>query len=151
MHKRSQQQAVPAIPEPEVRARIARDLETHGLKATRQRMLVAGLLLDRPRHLTAEQILSQLKADGLRVSKATVYNTLKALTGHGLVRQINLRGDHSVYDSTCTPHHHFHDEETGELFDIAPGEVEFMKLPPPPDGKEPTGVDVVVRIRRRAT
>ncbi len=112
-------------------------------------MLVAGLLLDKPRHLTAEQILSQLKAEGLRVSKATVYNTLKALTGHGLVRQINLGGDHSVYDSTCTPHHHFHDEETGELFDIGPGEVEFLKLPVPPDGTEPTGVDVVVRIRRR--
>lgn len=128
--------------------RIAFDLARHGLKPTRQRMLVAGLLLGRPQHVTAEQILLQLKAGGLKVSKATVYNTLKALTDHGLLRQIDLGGDRSVYDSTCTPHHHFYDEETGELFDIPAGEVDFTRLPAPPQGKEPTHVEVLIRIRR---
>ena len=42
------------------------------------------------------------------VSKATVYNTLKVLAQRGLVRQINLDPERSVYDSTRAPHHHFH-------------------------------------------
>lgn len=121
-----------------------------GLKATRQRVLVAGVLLRRPVHLTAEQILGELRRSGRRVAKATVYNTLKALREHGLVRQINLAGDHAVYDSTCVPHHHFHNEETGELLDVRPEDVDFRRLPALPEGMETIGVDVVIRIRRRA-
>ncbi len=133
----------------QVRTRIARELEAHGLKPTRQRMLIATVLLRGPRHLTAEQILLELKAGGRRVSKATVYNTLKALGEHGLIRQISLGSDHSVYDSTCTPHHHFHNVDTGELLDIRPEEVDFLKLPPAPEGTEAASVEVVIRVRRR--
>lgn len=112
-------------------------------------MLVASVLLKAPRHVTAEQILHELKANGRRVSKATVYNTLKVLTAHGLIRQINLGGDHSVYDSTSTPHHHFHNVDTGELVDILPGEVDLRRLPALPEGTEATSVEVVIRIRCR--
>ena len=133
----------------ELRERIVRDFETHGLKGTLQRLLVASVLLKAPRHLTAEQILLELREGGRRVSKATVYNTLKVLTEHGLIRQINLSGDHAVYDSTCTPHHHFHNIDTGELSDLRPEEVDLQRLPPLPEGTEATSVEVVIRIRRR--
>jgi Fur family transcriptional regulator, iron response regulator len=133
----------------ELRDRIARDLESHGLKGTPQRILIASVLMKAPRHLTAEQILHELKTSGRRVSKATVYNTLKVLSEHGLIRQINLGGDHSVYDSTATPHHHFHNVDTGELVDIRPEEVDLQRLPPLPEGTEATSVEIVIRIRRR--
>lgn len=133
----------------ELRHRIARELENHGLKGTPQRMLVAQLLLKAPRHLTAEQILKELKHSGHRVSKATVYNTLNALSEHGLIREIHLGGDHAVYDSTSTPHHHFHNVDTGELVDIRPDELELQRLPPLPEGTEALGVEVVIRVRRR--
>lgn len=113
-------------------------------------MLVATVLLQGPKHLTAEQILLELKAEGRRVSKATVYNTLKALSEHGLIRQINLGLDHSVYDSTCAPHHHFHNVDTGELVDIHPEDVDFLKLPPVPEGMEAASVEVVIRIRSQS-
>lgn len=139
----------PAYARPlEVRTRIARDLEAVGLKATRQRMVVAEVLLAGPRHMTAEQILDELEQVGLRVSKATVYNTLKALTEHGLVRQINLGDGHSVYDSTTTPHHHFHHLDTGELTDIPPDQIAFSRLPALPSDSEATSVEVVIRVRR---
>ncbi len=139
--------AAPASPE--LRERIARQFASQGLKETPQRMLVASILLKAPRHLTAEHILLELKAGGRRVSKATVYNTLRVLSDHGLIRQINLGGDHTVYDSTCTPHHHFHNIDTGELVDISPEEVDLQRLPALPEGTEATSVEVVIRIRRR--
>ena len=52
-------------------------LKSHGVLPTPQRMVVAELLLDRPQHLSADQIIDRLRDAGSRVSKATVYNTLK--------------------------------------------------------------------------
>lgn len=134
----------------ELRHRIARELENHGLKGTPQRMLVAQLLLKAPRHLTAEQILKELNHAGHRVSKATVYNTLNMLSEHGLIREINLGGDHTVYDSTSVPHHHFHNVDTGELVDIRPEQIHLQGLPALPEGTEAAGVEVVIRVRQKS-
>ena len=72
---------------------IVRELEDHGVKATAQRVRVAELLMSVPTHMTAEQILAAVRRGGERVSKATVYNTLKVLAQRGLVRQIHLDPD----------------------------------------------------------
>lgn len=129
----------------------ARDiLERRGLRPTRQRVQVAELLLTSPRHLTAEQILSTLRESSGQVSKATVYNTLKLFAEHGLVRQIHFDPERCVYDSTMEPHHHFQNLDTGEMIDIAPEELSFARMPPLPAGTEIAGVDVVIRLRRKA-
>ena len=91
------------------RDRIIQQLYLHGLKPTHQRVRVAEILMAAPTHMTAEQILAEIRRGGERVSKATVYNTLKVLAQRGLVRQIHLDPERSVYDSTIVPHHHFHD------------------------------------------
>ena len=56
-----------------------------GIRPTAQRVRIAALLLSAPQHLSAEQILAQLRASGARVSKATVYNTLNLFAAHGLL------------------------------------------------------------------
>src|SRR5262249_45273229 len=82
------------------REAVVGELQVHGLKPTGQRILVAEILMGTPTHMTAEQILAAVRSSGERVSKATVYNTLKALANRGLVRQIHLDPERSVYDST---------------------------------------------------
>jgi Fur family iron response transcriptional regulator len=62
---------------------VTRLLDEHGLKPTRQRVVVAEVLLAQPTHLSAEQILASLRAAGESISKATVYNTLNALVESG--------------------------------------------------------------------
>ena len=81
-------------------------LERHGIRPTQQRVKVAEVLLTAPVHLTAEQLLTTLRQVPSRVSKATVYNTLKLFVDHGLVRQISpgsgalrLRLDHDAAPS----------------------------------------------------
>jgi Fur family iron response transcriptional regulator len=131
------------------RADVERLLIDHGVKPTQQRVVVAEVLLAQPAHMSAEQIISALAATGSRISKATVYNTLKALTDSGLIRQIHLDPDRSVYDSTRATHHHFHDVESGTLWDIKPDDIVFSRLPPLPEGMEASSVEVVIRVRRR--
>jgi len=122
-------------------------LEQHGIRPTQQRVKVAEILLAAPIHLTADQLLASLRQAPGRVSKATVYNTLKLFVENGLARQIHLDPDRCVYDSSITQHHHFQNVETGEMIDIAPEQLAFAQLPPLPEGTEIDSVDVVIRVR----
>lgn len=131
------------------REKIIEQLELHGLKPTEQRVRIAEILMSVATHMTAEQILAAARRGGERVSKATVYNTLKALAQRGLVRQIHLDPERSVYDSTRAAHHHFHDLETGELRDIDPSDIAFSRFPTLPEGMEAEAVEVVIRLRRK--
>jgi Fur family iron response transcriptional regulator len=131
------------------RAQVQRELHLVGLKPTAQRLRVAEILLRAPAHMTAEQILSSMRQAGGSISKATVYNTLKVLVVHGLLRQINIDPQSCVYDSKRSPHHHFHDLDSGELLDIAPDAIAFSRLPPLPEGMEAEGLEVVIRVRRK--
>jgi Fur family transcriptional regulator, iron response regulator len=131
------------------REQIAQEILDRGLKPTDQRVRIAEILMRTPTHMTAEQILAAVRENGDRISKATVYNTLKVLAEHGLVRQIHLDPERSVYDSTRAPHHHFHDLDTGELHDIDPREIAFSRFPTLPEGMEADGIEVVVRLRKK--
>jgi len=124
-------------------------LERHGVRATAQRVRVAEVLLTAPRHMTAEQILEALRHSSQRISKATVYNTLKLFVARGLARQVFVDPERCVYDSTMAPHHHFRNVDTGEMIDIRPEDIAFAKLPPLPTGTEIADVEVVIRLRQR--
>ena len=126
-------------------------LERSGIRPTQQRVKVAEVLLTTPVHLTAEQLLTTLRQSTSRVSKATVYNTLKLFVDHGLVRQIHLDPERCVYDSAMTPHHHFQNVQTGEMQDIRPDELTLERMPTLPPGTEIDGVEVVIRVRPQAS
>ncbi|MGH8132735.1 MAG: Fur family transcriptional regulator, partial [Steroidobacteraceae bacterium] len=76
-------QARSAVPGP---GRCERRLSGCGIRPTTQRVRIATLLLSAPQHLSAEQILANLRSAGARVSKATVYNTLNLFASRGLIR-----------------------------------------------------------------
>jgi Fur family iron response transcriptional regulator len=127
----------------------ARRLASLGIRPTAQRARIAALLLSGPQHLSAEQILTRLRAGGARVSKATVYNTLNLFAERGLIRQLSVDGDRAWFDSNVEPHYHFHDTTSGELTDVPLLEVGFSRLPPPPRGMEVEGIDLVIRLRKK--
>ena len=120
-----------------------------GVRPTAQRLRIAALLLGRPQHLSAEQVLAGLRGQGMRVSKATIYNTLNLFAASGLIRQLSVGGDRCWFDSNTDAHYHFHDVETGALTDVCLRDVEFQRLPEPPAGMQVDGIDLVIRLRRR--
>lgn len=123
--------------------------EKHGILPTPQRIEVATILLDKPQHLSAEQILERLRDAGSRVSKATVYNTLNLFGERGIVREVMVDPERKFYDSTTHSHHHFYNVDTGELRDIPDSEVRFSELPQLPKGTESDSVEVLIRVRDR--
>jgi Fur family iron response transcriptional regulator len=122
-------------------------LSKHGVQATPQRLALAEVLFARPQHLSADQIIAAVRATGVRVSKATVYNTLNLFCERGLLRTVEIDPTRQFYDSTTSPHHHFYNVDTGELTDIPSGTVNLTVSTQLPPGTRQDGVDVVIRIR----
>ncbi len=110
-------------------------------------MKVGMVLLPKPRHMSADQILKTLREAGNRISKATVYNTLNLFSRSGVVREIAIDPAHLVYDSTICPHHHFYNPDTNELTDFDSPGLSISGLPEPPEGMEQESVDLIIRIR----
>jgi Fur family iron response transcriptional regulator len=122
-------------------------LRASGLRPTRQRLALAKLLFDGcDRHVTAETLHSEAAGANIRVSLATVYNTLHQFTEAGLLREIVVDAGRSYFDTNTTDHHHFFHERTGQLADIPGAEVVVAQLPPAPPGTTIRRVDVIVRI-----
>jgi Fur family iron response transcriptional regulator len=122
-------------------------LRSRGLRPTRQRLALAKLLLDRGDvHVTAEELHGMAAKDGIRVSLATVYNTLHQFTEAGLLREIVVEPGRSYFDTNVSDHHHFFHEDTAALSDIEGTDVTIAHLPEPPAGMRVSRVDVVIRV-----
>ncbi len=128
---------------------ILEKLKQHGVMPTSQRIEVATILLARPQHLSADQIIDKLKGRGSRVSKATVYNTLKLFSDQGIVKELNVDSSRKFYDSTTHPHHHFFHVDSGKLSDIPASQVSISGLPPLPKGTEQESVEVLIKVRHK--
>ena len=126
---------------------LADHLAAHDITPTPQRLQIAELLFRKPQHLSAEQILVAVNRGAPRVSKATVYNTLRLFSDKGLVREVIVDPARVFFDPTTGEHHHFYNSDSGELEDIAPEQISFARLPEPPPGTEHAGVEVIVRVR----
>jgi Fur family iron response transcriptional regulator len=128
---------------------VENKLRASGVKPTKQRLEIGMLLFAEACHMSADKIIADLKSEGSRVSKATVYNTLNLFTSHNLIREVSVDPERQFYDSTTGPHHHFYNVDTGELIDIGLGELEFSRLPELPPGTEAQDIEVVVRVRNK--
>lgn len=118
-----------------------------GILSTPQRLEVAEILLEKPQHLSADQIIDRLRDSGSAVSKATVYNTLNLFSERGLAMEVMVDPERKFYDSTTRPHHHFYNIDTGELSDIPDSQVQFDSLPELPNGTRRESVEVLIKVR----
>lgn len=128
-------------------AMVINRLHGAGLRPTRQRKELGKLLFDGPdRHVTAESLHGEALNAGIRVSIATVYNTLHQFTDAGLMREIVVDGDRTYFDTNISNHHHFFHTDSGDLEDIDGTNVVVSNLPTAPDGASVERIDVIVRV-----
>ncbi len=126
---------------------VLKRLRAVGLRPTRQRLSLARLLLEGgDRHVTAEQLHGEALTSGIRVSLATIYNTLHQFTEVGLLREAVIEPGRSYFDTNTDDHHHFFCEATGELQDIPGHHLVVSGLPAPPTGTEIRRVNIIVRV-----
>ncbi len=122
-------------------------LRAAGLRPTRQRLALAKLLFDGcDRHISAEQLHGEAVSNAIRVSLATVYNTLHQFTTAGMLREIVVDAGRSYFDTNTSDHHHFFFETSGHLEDIPSDMVAVSKVPEAPAGTTIRRVDVIVRV-----
>ncbi|GAB1362066.1 transcriptional repressor [Rhodobacter sp.] len=122
-----------------------------GLRPTRQRLALAGLLVGdgEDRHVTAEGLFAAASLAGEKVSLATVYNTLRAFCDAGLMNEVVVDGSKSYFDTRMDDHPHFYWEDSATLTDAPKDELKITGLPAAPEGTEIARVDVVIRLRQR--
>lgn len=128
---------------------VSQLLRTAGLRPTRQRLALGGLLFGGDdRHVTAEQLHAEVSGVGEHVSLATVYNTLHQFKKAGLLRELAIDGSKAYFDTNTSNHSHFLLESSGTLMDIPGDTITVAGVPEPPEGMRVTHVDVVVRLEK---
>ncbi len=135
------------MPNPRPYSGLIERLKAVGLRPTRQRLALAKLLFGLGnRHVSAEQLHGEAVKAQVRVSLATVYNTLHQFTAVGLLREVVVEPGRSYFDTNVEDHHHFYFQDTGRIEDIPGRDLRVLDLPEAPAGTRVARVDIIVRV-----
>ena len=85
---------------------------------TRQRAVILEVIRSDMCHHTAEEIFALAKEKLPTISRATVYNNLKALEEEQVIRRINGEDGSARYDKSYIPHGHLFCVECGRIYDF---------------------------------
>ena len=99
-------------------------LREAGLRPTRQRLSVLECLRDRPEAITAQDLHAELRAAGDRIGLTTVYRTLTALAGAGLLDVFAKDGEQAFRRCGAVHHHHLVCETCDRVEELSADEVE---------------------------
>lgn len=124
-------------------------LHDAGLRPTRQRVTLSQLLFaGGDRHVTAEMLHGEAAEANIRLSLATVYNTLNQFTRAGLLRRIGPDGSRSFFDTNTSVHPHFYLHGEDILIDV-PEALVLDGMPEALPGHEISSLDIIIHIRRK--
>ena len=122
-------------------------LEKNGIRATKQRRVLAKIIFDKgKRHISAENLFDEVKKEERKISMATVYNTLKQFTSLGLIKEIVVDQNKSLYCNNNQSHYHLYIEDEGKVIDIPTKNID-LDIPSIPACLQLHDIDVIVRIR----
>ena len=124
-----------------------RKIEQNGIRATKQRRILAKLIFDKgTRHISADNLLDEVKKENRKISMATIYNTLKQFTSIGILREIVVDQNKSLYCNNKQSHYHLYIEDEGKIVDIPTQNID-LNIPSMPACLQLHNIDVIVRIR----
>ena len=88
--------------------RFERFLQEKDLRLTEARAAIVEAALARAGHYPIDDLIADLRARGIRGSKATVYRTLPLLAEAGILKQAIVAGESKSYETTWGRGHHDH-------------------------------------------
>lgn len=89
------------LPQTEQPGHLQAELMSRGIRMTRQRRIILGVMETATKHLDASQLLRRARKLDPGVDRVTVYRTLKLLKRHGLVDELDLmhlQGEKHYYE-----------------------------------------------------
>ncbi|HWM10887.1 MAG TPA: Fur family transcriptional regulator [Solirubrobacteraceae bacterium] len=129
-----------------IESSLATALRDRGQRVTPQRLMIARVIGDLDRHVTAEAVFDEVSRRLPGVSLPTVYATLELLESVGLISRVATERGAVVYDPRTDAHHHLACRRCGAIVDVeAPIEAGELLAAARAAGFAPDGAQVVVR------
>ncbi|MFO0947256.1 MAG: transcriptional repressor [Planctomycetota bacterium] len=99
-------------------------LEIKGLKRTGERMRMVEHIFEKHHHFEADELVASLKEKNLRVSRSTVYRTLRVLVEAGLLRELHFgTSTHYEHDYGYPQHEHLVCDKCGAVIEFVSEEL----------------------------
>ena len=122
-------------------------IENSNIRPTKQRRILARILFEKGnRHVSAEELYNDVKKEDRKISMATVYNTLKQFTSLGIIREVVVDQNKSLYCTNNKNHYHLYIEDEGKIIDIPTKNIN-LNIPSIPACLQLHNIDVIIRIR----
>ena len=122
-------------------------IEKSGIRPTKQRRILAKIIFDKgKRHISAENLFDEVRKEDRKISMATIYNTLKQFTNIGLIREIVVDQNKSIYCNNNQSHYHLYIEDEEKIVDIPTKNID-LNIPSIPACLQLHNIDVIVRLR----
>ncbi|MCA9213702.1 MAG: transcriptional repressor [Planctomycetales bacterium] len=104
-------------------------LQSRGKRVTQQRRALVEHVFRRHEHFDADDLIDEVSKSKSpeRISRPTVYRTLKELVDAGLLRQMNING-RAVYehDYGYPQHDHMHCEKCDKLIEFSSDDIQSL-------------------------
>jgi Fur family ferric uptake transcriptional regulator len=100
-----------------------RKLKSVGLKYTPERAQILDAIIRREDVFQADELLATMRGAGFRVSKATIYRTIKLLAEAGIVQQVLFDSEHAHYQLA------YGKRSTGLLVRVDTREIVSLDIP----------------------
>jgi Fur family ferric uptake transcriptional regulator len=121
-HSRAMNETV--IPKPDYEAA----LREAGVRITRPRRVILGILSDAGDHPDAMEIFKRAVAIDTGISLSTVYRTMKLLEGIGAIHRHAFEGGPSRFEPAVGEHHdHLIDIDTGDVIEFQSDRIEELQ------------------------
>ena len=105
-----------------------KQLRKQGVRITRQRSVILGILSETEDHPDALEIFRRAVAADPSISLSTVYRTMKLLGDMGAIRRHAFEGGPSRFEHASGDHHdHLIDIETGDVIEFKSDRIEELQ------------------------
>ena len=103
-------------------------LEIRGEKLTEPRRVLVNHIFNSHKHFDADELVADLRESGSRVSRSTVYRTLRLMVDAGLLRELRLT-NRSAYEHAYgyPSHDHMHCTECGAIVEFRNDEIRRIR------------------------
>lgn len=77
-------------------------------RITNERFLILDSALGMNNHFDADELFNKMRNDFIKVSRATVYNTLELMSKCGILSKHNFKGDRTRFEKKFGRKNHYH-------------------------------------------
>ncbi|MFA5011322.1 MAG: transcriptional repressor [Ignavibacteria bacterium] len=83
-------------------------LKKNNHRITNERFLILDSALSMEKHFDADELYNKMKLEYIKVSRATVYNTLELMNKCKILTKHNFKGDRARYEKKYGRKNHYH-------------------------------------------